>query len=438
MARLSVHNDSASTSTVSLGRVVLASLAGSVVEWYDYFLYGIAAGLVFGELFFPSEDELTSLMASFATFAVAFFFRPFGAAFFGSLGDRIGRKAALMATLTLMGLATGLIGTLPDAAAIGVFAPALLVFLRVLQGFALGGEWSGAILLALEHAPGERRAFYGSLPQIGPHLGFLLGLFVFEAVTAAFGETAFRQWAWRIPFLLGIVGVPIGLWLRRGVGETPDFLAAQSEGRTQGSPLRKIASRDLGKLLAAVGIKLVETAPYFLYTTFLIGYGTKVLGIPRSDLFGALALGTVAAILVTPVYGKIADRPKRAVALFAVGAVIAVVYTPVFFTLVGKGTLGLYGATLFGLVVPSAMMSAVIGTIYARAFPAEYRYTGASFGYHIGSALAGGTMPYVAAYLLNISGGSIWTVSLYLAVLGSLSLISLLVLRRGVVESAVS
>ncbi|MBT9252639.1 MAG: MFS transporter [Brockia lithotrophica] len=436
MAHSSVRFDPAPPSAVSLGRVVLASLAGSVVEWYDYFLYGTAAGLVFGELFFPSEDELTSLMASFATFAVAFFFRPFGAAFFGSLGDRVGRKAALMATLTLMGLATGLIGILPGAAAIGIFAPALLVFLRILQGFALGGEWSGAILLALEHAPRERRAFFGSLPQIGPHVGFLLGLFAFEAVTAAFGESAFRQWAWRIPFLLGILGVPIGLWLRRGVGETPDFLAAQSEGRTHGSPLRKIASRDLGKLLAAVGIKLIETAPYFLYTTFLIGYGTKVLGIPRSDLFGALALGTVAAILVTPVYGKIADRPKRAVALFAVGAVIAVLYTPAFFTLVGKGTLGLYGAMLFGLVVPSAMMSAVIGTLYARAFPPEYRYTGAAFGYHIGSALAGGTMPYVAAFLLSMSGGSFWTVSLYLAVLGGISLVSLFFLRRGVSEGA--
>ncbi|MEB2629385.1 MFS transporter [Peribacillus frigoritolerans] len=402
-------------------RILIASLVGSSIEWFDYFLYGTVSALVFNQLFFVNEDPTIGLLLSYASFALAFFIRPFGGVIFSHIGDRIGRKKTLVLTLSLMGVATFGMGLLPTYQAVGIWAPILLITLRLVQGLGIGGEWGGALLLAVEYAPAEKRGLFGAIPQMGVTIGMLLGTVALSIMTLL-PENAFMTWGWRIPFIFSALLVFFGLWIRKGIDETPSFKKVKESGEVPKLPIVETLKNYWREVLIAVGAKVVETAPFYIFSTFVVSYATANLGFSRTATLTAVMIATIITTILIPFMGMLSDKIGRK-KLFIGGTIgMALFAFPYFWLLQQKSVLLLIVATVIGLGVIWAPITAVLGTMFSEIFDARIRYTGITLGYQIGAALAGGTAPLVATALLNRFNNSYVPVALYIIFASVLSL----------------
>ncbi|WP_454861689.1 MFS transporter [Peribacillus frigoritolerans] len=402
-------------------RILIASLVGSSIEWFDYFLYGTVSALVFNQLFFVNEDPTIGLLLSYASFALAFFIRPFGGVIFSHIGDRIGRKKTLVLTLSLMGVATFGMGLLPTYQAVGIWAPILLITLRLVQGLGIGGEWGGALLLAVEYAPAEKRGLFGAIPQMGVTIGMLLGTVALSIMTLL-PENAFMTWGWRIPFIFSALLVFFGLWIRKGIDETPSFKKVKESGEVPKLPIVETLKNYWREVLIAVGAKVVETAPFYIFSTFVVSYATANLGFSRTATLTAVMIATIITTILIPIMGNLSDKLGRK-KLFIGGTIgMALFAFPYFWLLEQKSVLLLIVATVIGLGVIWAPITAVLGTMFSEIFDAKIRYTGITLGYQIGAALAGGTAPLVATALLNRFNNSYVPVALYIIFAAVLSL----------------
>jgi metabolite-proton symporter len=409
-------------------KVLVASLVGSSVEWYDFFLYGTVSSLVFSRLFFPKFDQNAGVLASYATFAIPFFIRPLGGIFFSHIGDRAGRNNTLVATLSLMGGATFLIGLLPGYDTLGVWAPVLLVLLRLVQGLGIGGEWGGALLLAVEYAPPKYKGLYGSVPQMGVTIGMLLGTLSMAAMTAL-PEADFLRWGWRVPFVLSIFLVALGLAIRKGLGETPEFAKAKHQGQLVRIPLFETLSTQWRAVLVAIGAKIVETAPFYLFSTFIILYGTATLGFSKTQVLNAVSVAMLAATVLIPLMGRLSDRLGRKT-LYLSGTALLIAYAfPYFFLLHRHSVLFLVVATVLGLGILWAPVTSVLGTLFSEIFSTGVRYTGITIGYQLGAALAGGTAPLTATALAQHYHGSSTPIALYMMATGVISFVAVVFAR---------
>ncbi|MGI5166650.1 MFS transporter [Spirillospora sp. CA-253888] len=384
-----------------IGRIVGASLIGTTVEWYDFFLYGSAAALVFNKLFFPTADPLTGTLIAFTTYAIGFLARPLGGIVFGHFGDRIGRKKLLVVSLLMMGGATFAMGLLPTYATVGVAAPVLLTLLRLVQGFALGGEWGGAVLIVSEHGGAERRGFWASWPQSGAPGGNLLATGVLALLAAVQSDAAFLSWGWRIPFLLSGVLVIIGLWIRVSVSESPVFLEAKARaGETPHVPGVEVFKKSWRQVLVAIGTRFGENVSYYILTSFLLVYVTTHLELSKSTALNAVLIGSAIHFVTIPLWGALSDRVgRRPVTL--IGAVGMAGWAFAFFALVdGKSFPVITLAVTVGLLFHGAMYGPQAAFI-SEMFDTRVRYTGASMGSQLSSIIAGALAPIIAVELLK-------------------------------------
>ncbi|MHA0939169.1 MFS transporter [Enterobacter kobei] len=410
-------------------KVLIASLTGSAIEWFDYFLYGTAAALVFNKIFFPMVDPVIGLILSYLSFSLTFFIRPIGGVLFAHIGDRIGRKKTLVLTLSLMGGATVMIGLLPTYEMIGMWAPALLILMRIIQGMGIGGEWGGALLLAYEYAPEKRKGFFGSIPQAGVTIGMLMATFIVSLMTL-FSEEDFLSWGWRIPFLLSSVLVLLGLWIRKDIDETPDFQKVKASGQVAKAPLRDTLKHHWREVLIAAGLKVVETAPFYIFSTFVVSYATTTLTYQKSQALEAVTLGALVATLMIPLMGLLSDKIGRQ-RMYATSVFILGLFIVPWFMLLNTGTTwGIVLATVIAFGVLWAPVTAVLGTLCSEIFSANVRYTGITLGYQLGAALAGGTAPLIATGLLAKYDGDWVPVAWYLAVTVAISLIAIFCASR--------
>ena len=406
----------------SVRRVVLASFIGTTIEWYDFFLYGTAAALVFNRLFFPTIEPAAGTMAAFATYAVGFFARPLGGIIFGHFGDRLGRKSMLVTTLMMMGVATFLIGVLPTYEQAGVLAPVLLVALRFVQGLGVGGEWGGAVLMAVEHGHAGRRGFYASWVQAGVPVGLLLATAVFN-LFSALPEEKFLAWGWRVPFLLGILLMAVGLFIRLAIVESPVFArmkAAKSEARL---PILEVLRDHPRNVLVAMGARFAENACFYIFTVFVLTYATRQLGLAQSTLLNGVLLGSAVQLVAIPLFGALSDRVGRR-PVYLGGAVFLAMFAFPFFWLVDtKATAAIWVAIVAGLIGHSAMYGPQ-AAFFSELFGTRVRYSGASLGYQLASPLAGGLAPLIGTALLHWSGGKPWPVAAYLVGMAVITIVS--------------
>jgi len=391
----------------SLKRIVAASLIGTTIEWYDFFLYGSAAALVFNKLFFPDSDPLVGTLLSFLTYAVGFAARPLGALVFGHYGDRLGRKKLLVLSLLLMGGATFAIGLLPTHATVGTAAPVLLTVLRLVQGFALGGEWGGAVLLVSEHGDARRRGFWASWPQTGAPAGQLLATGVLSLLTAVLSDSAFGSWGWRIPFLLSGVLVVVGLWIRLSVDESPVFkqALAQADARKAAQaeaeklPIVSVLKHHWRDVLVAMGARMAENISYYVITAFILVYATTSAGVSKQTALNAVLIASAVHFAVIPAWGALSDRVGRR-PVYLLGAVGVGLWMFPFFSLVDTGGFGnLILAVTVGLVMHGAMY-APQAAFFSEMFATRMRYSGASIGAQFASVAAGAPAPLIATALL--------------------------------------
>ncbi len=404
-------------------RVLLASLIGSSIEWFDYFLYGTVAALIFNQLYFPAEDKTVGTMLAFMSFGLSFFIRPFGGIFFSHIGDKIGRKKTLVLTLALMGGATVLMGLLPTYQAIGIAAPILMILLRLVQGLGIGGEWGGAMLLAVEYAPKEKRGLFGAVPQMGVTLGMLLATLALTIMTML-PEEDFMSWGWRVPFIGSALLVFLGLWIRKGIDETPAFKKNQEEGKVVDVPLFETLRTHKKEVLIAIGAKCVETGPFYIMFTFIMYYATQVLTFERGQVLNAVTIATLITTFLIPVMGAISDKIGRKTVYFA-GVIALMLYAFPYFWMLNTGSvLWLNIATIVGLGIVWTPITAVLGTMFSEIFKSNVRYTGITLGYQIGAALAGGTAPMVALWLLKVFDSSYTPIAIYIIFTGIISLIA--------------
>ncbi|SNY59094.1 metabolite-proton symporter [Enterobacter sp. CC120223-11] len=410
-------------------KVLVASLTGSAIEWFDYFLYGTAAALVFNKIFFPMVDPVIGLILSYLSFSLTFFIRPIGGVIFAHIGDRIGRKKTLVLTLSLMGGATVLIGLLPTYEQIGIWAPALLILLRIVQGMGIGGEWGGALLLAYEYAPEKRKGFFGSIPQAGVTIGMLMATFIVSLMTL-FSEEQFLSWGWRIPFLLSSLLVLLGLWIRKDIDETPEFQRLKKTGTVAKAPLRDTLKFHWREVIIAAGLKVVETAPFYIFSTFVVSYATTILAYQKSQALEAVTLGALVATVMIPLMGLLSDKVGRQ-RMYAVSVALLGLFIVPWFMLLDTGTTwGIMLATVIAFGVLWAPVTAVLGTLCSEIFSANVRYTGITLGYQLGAALAGGTAPLIATGLLAKYNGDWKPVACYLAITVLISLTAIFFASR--------
>ncbi|GAB3207735.1 MFS transporter [Marinactinospora thermotolerans] len=411
------------------GRVITASLVGTSIEFYDFYVYATAAVLVFPQLFFPAGDPTAATLQSLATFAIAFVARPVGSALFGHFGDRIGRKATLVASLLTMGISTVAIGLLPTHAQIGVFAPLLLAVFRFGQGLGLGGEWGGAALLATENAPRAKRALFGTFPQLGAPIGFFLANGVFLLLSEAMSDDAFLSWGWRVPFLLSAVLIVVGLWVRLSLHETPAFAKVVASGSRAKAPVTEVFRTATPALVLGTFIMLATYVLFYLMTVFSMSYGTSPegLGYERSEFLALLLVGVVFFGLTVPVAGVLADRFGRRPTLIVTTSAI-LLFGLVLGPLFGAGSVP---AVLAFLIIGLALMGFTfgpMGAVLPELFPTNVRYSGASISYNLASLLGASVAPYIATWLAD-SFGLAW-VGGYLAIAAAITLVALVISRE--------
>lgn len=412
--------------------VVASSILGTTVEWYDFFLYGIAAGLVFNKLFFPSAEPLVGTLLAFATFAIGFVARPVGGLIFGHIGDRVGRKKTLVATMIIMGVATFLIGAVPSYGTIGVAAPILLVILRLAQGAAIGGEWGGAVLMAVEYAPQGKRGYYGSLPQIGLALGLMLGTGVFATLNSTMSSEQFLAFGWRIAFMLSLILVAVGVFVRLKVMETPAFrMLEKAEERSEVPVLDLIkAPQSRRNLLLGMGSRWAEGVAFNTWAVFAITYGTVTLHMSRQTILISVMAAAATMVFFIPMYGKLTDR-YDARKLFALGVVAITATTYPAFVLLGTGKTSVVLITIviiLGVLYPMAYGPQPL--LYAELFPTKVRYSGISVVYQLSGVVASGLTPLILTYLLRAAGGGISMIVAYIFAVGVISTVSTLAIRR--------
>lgn len=390
-------------------RAGVAGLVGTTIEWYDFYIYGLAAALIFPHEFFPEISPVAGTLASLGTFAVGFIARPLGGILFGHFGDKVGRKKALMLTLFLMGAATVLVGLLPGYAVIGVWAPILLVTLRFLQGFAVGGEWGGAVTMVVEMAPQHRRGFFGSLPQVGVPAGLVLSSAAFAAA-AAFGDEFFNAWGWRIPFLLSAALIIVGLFIRSNIKESPAFTAVKASGRERKLPVVEAVRNHWRAIAACVGLYVSAGVPFYIVTVFVLSYGTTELGLSRSTLLTGMLIAATVEIFAVPFFGALSDRLGRRPVFITAAAFTALLAFP-FFWMLSAGSTGLiWVAMILALAVSHAGMYGPTAAMFAELFGASVRFTGTSVGYQLGGVVAG-FVPLVSGILVANADGASWPVA---------------------------
>ncbi|MFF0905465.1 UNVERIFIED_CONTAM: MFS transporter [Kocuria sp. CPCC 205316] len=390
-------------------RTLYSGTIGAIVEWYEYTVYATAAALVFGPLFFPAMAPGIGQIAALATFGVGFVARPVGAFVAGHLGDRIGRKATLILTFAIMTVATVLIGLLPTYEQVGIWAPILLCVLRLAQGFAVGGEWGGAAIIAVENAPKGRRGFYGSWPQIGVSCGLLLGTAAVTASAAISGD-AFETWGWRVPFLLAVVLAAVGLYIRLNAAESPEFLAEQARmaeaGEQHKAPLKVLFKHHRKPLLIAIFGRFAEAGNYYLFTVFVLSYVTTTLEVPRNYGLIAVMIGSALNIVMIPIFGRLSDIIGRKKTFFLGGTAIIVTAWPIFALVqTGEQWAIILGVSLF-LALGHALVYAPLPALYCEMFPTAVRYSGISVGYQMASILLAGFMPALAGAIVLWTGGT--------------------------------
>lgn len=408
-------------------KAAIASLIGSSIEYYDYLLYGTIATLVFNKLFFANFDPAIGLLVALASFGIPYFFRPLGGIIFSHIGDRVGRKTTLILTLGMMGVSTAAIGLLPTYDSIGIWAPILLVLLRLVQGIAVGGEWGGALLLSVEYADENKRGFAGSIPMMGSAIGMILATATM-AVATLLPDSIFLAWGWRVPFVASLVLVFIGLWIRSGLAETPDFEKTKSEGKVSSLPISDALKHHWKDILLTAGVKAIETAPFYMFATFVISYATNTLKMPESSVLTAITVGTLVSILIIPIAGKLADRVGTG-KVFTGGTFAVMLFIIPFFMLLSlRSTFVLTVAIMIGFAIWS-VITAVLGTMFVEIYRPEIRYTGISLGYQLGAAVFGGTVPLLSTYLIN-KFNSWMPVAIYLILLGVMALICNSIIKR--------
>ncbi|BBU30327.1 MFS transporter [Burkholderia sp. THE68] len=391
----------------------IASLLGTTIEWYDFYIYGTAAALIFNKIFFPAFDPITGTLASFATYAVGFFARPLGGVIFGHFGDRVGRKTMLMVTLLLMGVPTVAVGLIPPYESIGYWAAGLLVFMRFLQGVAVGGEWGGAVLMAVEHAPEGKKGFFGSLPQTGVAPGLIFSSLAMAAV-AGLPEHDMLTWGWRIPFLASIVLVGVGWFIRMKVTESPDFEAMKSRGKEVKVPALEVLKHHRAGLFKIIGARLGETTWFFTVTAFALSYATMNVGLPKQVILNGVTIGATVGLFMMPLAGLIGDRIGHK-KVFMVGAGLVCFFAFAFFSMLQAKTTGMvYLAMIIAIGICYSFMYGPEGSLFSAQFPAEIRYSGISLGVQISGAIGGGLAPIIATYLIRQGNGNPIYVSWFL------------------------
>ncbi len=406
--------------------MLLASLIGTTIEFFDFYVYATAAVLVFPTQFFPNSDPTTALLASFATFSIAFFARPLGAIVFGHFGDRIGRKATLVAALLTMGISTVIIGLLPSYARIGVVAPLLLALCRFGQGFGLGGEWGGAVLLATENAPDGKRNWYGMFPQLGAPLGLFLASAVFWSLLHLISQDALLSWGWRIPFVASIVLIVIGLWVRLSITETPEFQRTVAKAERVAVPGLELMLRYKRNLFLGTFVALVTFVIFYVCTAYLLSYNVKVIGISLLDALKVQIYGAVLFGLATVASGKLGDRLGRRELLIATVVAIAV-YSFAFGPLLTAGVGGIYVFATIGMVLVG-LNYGVLGAALAAPFPTQVRYSGSSITFTMAGIVGASLAPYIATWLQ--AGYGITYVGYYMLVTSLISLASIFASER--------
>jgi MHS family shikimate/dehydroshikimate transporter-like MFS transporter len=409
-------------------RAAASSLVGTSIEWYDYYLYGTAAALVFPTVFFPEDEGVTAVIKAFATYAVGFAARPIGGFVFGHFGDRIGRKQMLMISLLLMGAATFLIGVLPGEAQVGIWAPIMLIVLRLIQGFAVGGEWGSAVVMSVEFAPPGKRGLYGSFPQMGVPIGLLLSTGVFALFQAGLGPEEFLAWGWRVPFLLSGVLVLVGLFVRLAVTESPVFAAAKEADALAARPSAEVLKKEWRILGLAVGSKFFQNAVFYLYSVFLLSYISTTL---RFDpLWGTLAVVISSAIgfISVPGWSWLTDKIGRK-PVYLGGIVLGAAFYPFSWSLVESGSfVFLTIAMVIGLNLLHDMIYGPQAVYFAELFATRVRLSGASIAYQIGAMLSGGFAPLIATALLAFGGGDTTLITLYALGLAAISAVCTILL----------
>jgi len=399
----------------SMKRVAGASLAGTTLEFYDHFIYGSAAALVFPKLFFSQASPMTAMLLSLASYGVAFVARPFGAALFGHFGDKLGRKWVLVVTLLMMGLSTFSIGLLPSAASVGMLAPLLLVMLRIVQGLALGGEWGGAALMVNEFDPaGKRRGFYGSLVQVAAPIGLLLANGMFAGVTWWLDEAAFLSWGWRIPFLSSALLIAVGLYIRMGLTESPLFEKMEKEEKQGHAPLIEVLKHHKKAVGLALGSRIGSDIAFYVFTLFLLVYLPQQLQLPKSIGLQAVLVGALAQIIGIPLFGHLSDKIGRRPIILG-GALAGIVWAFGFFALVNTGSTPLILLAAFIAMFIVAAMFSPLASFIPEMFPTKVRCTGSSMGFQLAGIFGGAPAPLIAVPLVAAFGSSL-PVSIYLAV----------------------
>jgi metabolite-proton symporter len=386
-------------------RVALATLIGTSIEWYDFFIYGAAAALVFGKLFFPTASPLTGTLLALSTFGVGFVARPIGGVVFAHFGDRIGRKSMLVLSVLLMGGGTFVVGLLPTAATIGVAAPILLVLLRIVQGIGLGGEWGAAAVMAVEHAPPHRRGFFGSWPQVGVPAGMLTANLALLVMSGGMSEEAFLSWGWRVPFLASIVLVVVGIVIRLKVDESPVFEQARAAGKIERQPVLAVLRKQPVNVLRAAGLRFAENSTFYIHTTFVLTYGTTTLGMERNDLLLAVIVSSAVGLVSLPFYGWACDRFGRRPVVLWGSLVLLAMSWPYFWALDTRSLPLIVLATVVAVNVGNSAVYAPQPAYFSELFEPEVRYSGASIGAQAASVFAGGLAPVIATALLSATGG---------------------------------
>jgi metabolite-proton symporter len=405
-----------------LRRAVIASTVGTAIEWYDFFLYSTVTGLVFAKLFFPNSDPWVGTLEAFAIYAVGFVARPVGAAIFGHYGDRIGRKSTLIATLLLMGLATFAVALVPTYASIGIWGAVILTILRFIQGVGVGGEWGGSVLMSMEWARSDHtRGFIASWPQFGVPCGLFLANLAVLSFSQMSGEQ-FLAWGWRIPFLLSLILVGVGLYIRLGIFETPVFTKLVAERRLERAPILEVIKRQPKAIVLSAFARMAEQAPFYIFTAFIFAYGTKTLQVSRDFLLTAVLAASVLSFFSIPFFGYLSDRIGRKT-VYMLGAVVTGIFGFIYFGMVNTGIAAVIFLAIVLSLIPHDMMYGPQAALIAESFTGRLRYSGASLGYQFASVIAGGPAPLIATWLFGRYETS-YAIAAYIAACAVVSLIA--------------